>query len=125
MAYTRNIYPVPLGSGQLSWGFFPLQRIQAAKVHGLPFDRKTSEESPRTTFAFAGKSHPTSFGAAHELSQLHSDLFLSLPSYHFQAGGTLGVLPFRDLILLQSLQQLVAAGIPSCRFSFRMRNRWS
>jgi hypothetical protein len=34
--YARNLYPAPLGPGQLSWDFVPLQRIQATRVHVLP-----------------------------------------------------------------------------------------
>jgi len=33
---TRKPRPRPLGPGQLSWDFFPLQRIQATRVHVLP-----------------------------------------------------------------------------------------
>jgi hypothetical protein len=44
---------------------------------------------------------------------LSATLLLSLPPYHFQEGGTHGVAPFRDLFLSRSLQQLVAAEIPS------------
>jgi hypothetical protein len=58
------------------------------RLTGLAFRRHRKIAS-----AFAGRSHPTGYGAAHRLSQPLSDFFLSLPSCRFQAGDVHGVRP--------------------------------
>jgi hypothetical protein len=50
----------------------------------------------------AGRSHSVGYGTAPRFSQPPSGFFLPLPPYHFQAGGTPGVRPFRDSILSHS-----------------------
>jgi hypothetical protein len=84
-------------------GFFAPSTRETVRVHVLPFDRKaplmTTRKLPPGSVS---RSHPTDYGAAHRFSQPLSDLFLSMPSYHFQIGGVHGVAPFRDLTLSRS-----------------------
>jgi hypothetical protein len=61
-----------------------------------PFDRGAARLGPKAASAFAGGSHTTSYGAARRFSQPLSDLSLSMPSCHFQTGGTHGVRPSGD-----------------------------
>jgi hypothetical protein len=114
MVYTQNTCPQPLSSGPLSWDFPPLQRVQTARVHVLPFDGKASLLQPKGRL----RSLPaaSTLPATVPLSgffNLSATLLLSPPPHHFQAGGTHGVIPSRDFLLSRSLRQLVAAGLPS------------
>jgi hypothetical protein len=96
--------PWPLSRGQLSWDFLPLQRTWATRVHVLPFDGKATPRSSPKTAASCPLARPTA-PATVPLSgflNLSATLFLSLPPYHFQIGGTHGVAPFRGLFLSRS-----------------------
>jgi hypothetical protein len=113
-ACTRNLCPRPSGQGQLSWDFVPLQRVQTARVHVLPFDGKATLTRPEglVRSSPAGPTLPATVPLSGFLN-LSATLLLSLPSHHFQVGGTRGVVPSRDLLLSRRLRQLVAAGFPS------------
>jgi hypothetical protein len=62
-----------------------------------PGDWVSSDES---TQLYANHSHMIDYGVTHRFSQPPSDFFLLLPSNHFQAGSTHGVMSFRGLVLL-------------------------
>lgn len=84
--------------GHLSWGFLAPTAHKGGGIHGLPAYR-----SGTPVFRdYANSSHAASYGATPRLSQPLSGLFFPLPSCHFQAGSTPGVLPFRDLCLPRS-----------------------
>ena len=89
----ENPRPAPLSTGQLSWDYLPLQRLPVTGVHVLPFYGEASLTSPKANSAFADDSHTVCFGTAHRLSQPLSDLFLLLPSCHFQTSNVRGVHP--------------------------------
>ena len=111
---TRNLCPRPIGQGQLSWVFVPLQRVQTARVHVLPFDGKATPTRPEGLAGSspAGPTLPATVPLSGFLN-LSATLLLSLPPHRFQVGGTPGVVPSRDFLLSRSLRQLVAAGLPS------------
>lgn len=111
---TRNLRPRPIGRGQLSWGSCPLQRVQTARVHVLPFNGKATLTRPEglARSSPAGPTLPATVPLSGFLN-LSATLLLSLPPYRFQIGGAHGVAPSRDFLLSRSLRQLVAAGIPS------------
>jgi hypothetical protein len=122
-----------LSAQDSSLGFFPLQRLRMRESTSPPGKPPTSPKTRKQSISWsssiqsedqtkpAGRSPTACFGAAPRLSQPLSDLFLSLPCHRFQAANVHGVVPSRDLVRSQSLQQLVATGIPSCRFSIRLR----
>jgi hypothetical protein len=98
----------------LSWGFLSLQRIWTARIHVLPFDGKAPLTRPKSLARVspAGPTLPATVPLSGFLN-LSAILLLSLPPYRFQAGNTHGIAPFRDFLLLRSLQQLVAVRLPS------------
>ena len=111
---TRKPRPWPLGQGQLSWDSSPLQRVRTVRVHVLPCNRKASLAIPNglARSSPAGPTLPATVPLPGFLN-LSATLLLLLPPHHFQAGGTHGVAPSRELFLSRSLRQLVAARIPS------------
>jgi len=95
---SRSPRTQPLGHVPLSWGSFPYS-ASGSRAHGLAScPAWLPGLSPRIPPAVP----PASYGAAHRFSQPLSDLFLSWPSHHFQAGGAPGVLPSRGLFLPRS-----------------------
>jgi hypothetical protein len=85
---------------------------EATRVHVLPFDGKTPNPLREVNW-IRRWSHPPATVPLSGFLNLSATLFLSLPPYHFQEGSTHGIAPSRGLFLSQSLQQLIAAGLPS------------
>jgi hypothetical protein len=106
-----------MGFGPPAWYFpvllvFGLSTEDTSLGVSLPL-QCSRKESPRPSpvalsglpggaRGFISRSHLADYGAARRFSQPLSGLFLSLPSRHFQAGGTRGVVPFRELFLPRS-----------------------
>jgi hypothetical protein len=89
----------PLDRRHLSWGFVApsvLEERESTSQSGCPFWAPWWCQGVHQPFPLAD------YGAARRFSQPLSGLFLSSPSRHFQAGGTRGVLPFRELFLPRS-----------------------
>jgi len=75
----------------------PLLGFLAPSAHwgeGVHVPAGCPAQLPRLlTRAFAGRSHPASYGVAHRLSQPLGDFFHPPPARRFQAGGAPGVSP--------------------------------
>jgi hypothetical protein len=73
--------------------FFPYSAYRQKESTSSPFDRRSQLARSENCSSTVDGSHSINYGVAHELSQLPSDLLLSLPPCHFQTGGTHGVRP--------------------------------
>lgn len=94
MVSSRSSLPGPCQAPLLE--FLSPSAFKEERVHG----RDVHRDAPVIPVDVGG-SHAVDYGAARRFSQPHSDLFLSRPSCHSQAGDALGVLPFRGFLLLR------------------------
>lgn len=103
LRYVPKPLPWPLGRGQLSWDFFPLQRIKQPESTSFRLTGRLPDSNPRTAASCppAGPTPPATVPLSGFLN-LSATLLLLLPSHHFQMGGAPGVVPFRGLLLSRS-----------------------
>jgi hypothetical protein len=95
--------PWPLSRGQLSWDLFPLQRIRLRESTSFCLTRRRPGKKPKNPASYPLMGpNPSATVPLSGFLNLSATLFLSLPSYHFQVGGVLGVAPFRGLFLSRS-----------------------
>jgi hypothetical protein len=97
--------PRPLGLRAPLLGFDAPAALEEKGAHGPPVAWSSTPVFRgllRSDRDCVGGSHPAGYGAAHRFSQPRSGFSLPPPSCHFQAGGALGVWPYRGLFLPRS-----------------------
>jgi hypothetical protein len=101
---------------------FPFNAYRHREFTSFPFDRESCPTQSEDRAGVRRRVPPRQLrcrSQAFSTSQRLVPLIAVLPfSDRWRSWGS----PYRDLILPQSLQQLIAAGLPSCRCSRRLRN---